>query len=156
MGLAMSEESQSYEWLWTKLDSYLASRKLKQTKQRQLIIEAFLELGGHISAEDLHDYIRKLGKNIGLATIYRTLNLLKEAQVVNQKQFSDGRAVYEVDPPGSHHDHLVCLKCNKVVEFQNDEIERLQEEVAKENGFVLASHSLDLFGYCEQCRQDGI
>lgn len=146
------KDAQSYDWLWTKLDSHLASRKLKQTKQRQIIIEAFLGLGGHISAEDLHDHIRGLGNNIGLATIYRTLNLLREAEVVNQKQFADGRAVYEVDAPGSHHDHLICLKCNKVVEFENDEIEALQIKVATENGFKLVSHSLDLFGYCGECR----
>ena len=147
-----TNDNESYTWLWEQLDKYLASKKLKQTKQRQVIVKSFLELGGHISAEELHDHIRKSGKNIGLATIYRTLNLLRDAEVVNQKQFSDEKSVYEVNAPGGHHDHLVCLKCHKVVEFENDAIEKLQVEVAEANGFILTSHCLDLFGYCSSCK----
>lgn len=146
-----TNEKEGEAWLWRSLDDFLMKKNLKQTKQRQRVIERFLELKGHISAEELHDHIRKKGDNIGLATVYRTLNLLKEAGLADQKQFSDGRSVFEVHAPGSHHDHLICLGCHMVVEFENEAIETLQEEVAKSFNFTLINHSLDLFGYCETC-----
>ena len=128
-------------------------KNLKQTKQRQTIVKGFLDLKGHISAEELHDYTREQGHNIGLATIYRTLNLLKEAGLADQKQFSDGKSVFELLSPGHHHDHLICMSCQKIIEFENDEIEQLQEAVAKHHGFKLINHSLDLFGYCPSCQE---
>lgn len=142
----------STAWLQQKLDHYLADKNLKQTKQRQIVITGFLELEGHISAEELHDYIRRLGHNIGLATIYRTLNLLKDAGIADQKQFADGKSVFELLAPDSHHDHLICLSCRKIVEFENEEIERLQKKVAEQFKFKLESHCLDLFGYCQACQ----
>ena len=138
----------STAWIWEKLDRHLEARNLKQTKQRRTIVEAFLGVNSHITAEELYDQIRDHGHNIGLATIYRTLTLLKEAGIVEQKQFADGRSVFEVDFPDHHHDHLICLDCGAVIEFENDEIERLQEKVAKAHKFRLTSHSLDLFGHC--------
>ncbi len=139
------------EWFWDKLDQYLAKAQLKQSKQRNFIIEEFLRLNTHVSAEDLYSRLKSSEHNPGLATVYRTLNLLKEAGLVDQKQFSDGKAVFEILAPGTHHDHLICVACHKVIEFENDEIETLQEEVAKRYGFRLTHHSLDLFGYCTEC-----
>lgn len=146
-----TDETAGYSWFWERLDVYLGTKLLKQTKQRKTIINEFLKLGGHVPAEDLHDVVRSGGHNIGLATIYRTLNLLTEAGLVEKKQFTDGRWVFEVNEPGSHHDHLICLKCSKIVEFENDAIEELQKKVAKKHGFRLVDHNLDLFGYCPDC-----
>ncbi len=140
-----------YAWLWKRFDEFLGEKHLKQTKQRNIIIEIFLDQGGHVSAEDLHAKVRKKGHNIGLATVYRTLNLLKEGGFADQKQFSDGKSVFELREPGQHHDHLVCVSCGKVVEFENQEIEILQEQVAKRYHFRLTRHTLDLFGYCSDC-----
>ena len=152
MSQAKQKSQGKYAWFWKKLDQYLSGAQLKQSKQRNMIIEYFIELDSHVSAEELHDYIRDKGHNTGLATIYRTLNLLKEAHLAEQRVFSDGKAIYEILNPDSHHDHLVCMKCDKVVEFENDEIERLQEEVASELGFSLLSHNHVLFGHCKSCQ----
>ncbi len=144
-----------YAWFYEALDQHLAKQGLKQTKQRHLIVQLFLDLESHVSAEDLHAAARKKGFSFGLATIYRTLKLLQEAGLVEQKQFSEGRYVFEVKAPGSHHDHLICLSCGKVIEFENEAIEELQEKIAKSYGFELISHRLDLFGRCQKGRCSG-
>ncbi|RYZ64204.1 MAG: transcriptional repressor, partial [Proteobacteria bacterium] len=130
---------------------YLAKSQLKHSKQRNFIIEEFLSMNSHVSAEELYSQLKNMDHNPGLATVYRTLNLLKDAGLVDQKQFSDGKSVFEVMAPDSHHDHLICLLCHKVVEFENEEIERLQEQVAKKYNFKLTKHSLELFGHCSDC-----
>jgi len=139
-----------YRWFWDSLDQYLLQSGLKQTKQRRAIVERFINLKSHVSAERLHADSRDGGLSVGLATIYRTLNLLADAGLVEQKQFGDGHFVYEIRTPGSHHDHLICLDCGAVIEFENEEIERLQEKVAAAHGFQLTSHRLDLFGHCRK------
>jgi Fur family transcriptional regulator, ferric uptake regulator len=144
--MAMSEKN--FDWFWEKLEGYLKQQDLKNTKQRRVIIEEFLKLESHIDAEQLHARIREVHPGIGLATIYRTLSLLKEAGLIEEQSFVEGKAVFEVDTPGSHHDHLVCTKCGKVVEFHNEEIEDLQAQVAKEFGFSLLDHRLTLYGRC--------
>lgn len=143
-----TDKSKSMRWFWERLDHYLVTKQLKQTKQRKLIVEYFLNMPAHISAEELHDHIRSKGHQPGLATIYRTLNLLKEAGLVEQKQFAEGKAVFEVNMPDTHHDHLICLDCGLVREFENEKIEKLQEQVAEELDFELVSHTLDMFGRC--------
>ena len=137
-----------FRWFGEALDLYLAKKNLKQTKQRQAIVSLFLSLKTHVSAESLHAAARAAGLDIGLATIYRTLNLLTEAGLTEQKQFGEGHVLYEVVQPGAHHDHLICLDCGKVLEFENAEIERLQQKVAAIHEFKLTSHRLDLFGHC--------
>jgi len=113
-----------------------------------MIVEYFLRLDTHMDAEALHQIIRRDGHNLGIATIYRTLNLLREAGLVEQKSFADGRSVFEVNTPDEHHDHIVCLDCGLVVEFENEKIEALQRQVAESLNFRLESHRLDLFGHC--------
>lgn len=137
---------------WSKLDEYLVLKKLKQTNQRKSIVSCFLESAKHVDVEELHSFIRERGHNIGLATVYRTLNLLKEADLVVQHAFSDGRSVFELKDPESHHDHIICKNCGKIDEFENLQIESLQEEVANDHGFKLLSHRLDLFGLCQSCQ----
>lgn len=144
-------KGRDFSWFWKELDAFLVAQDLKQTKQRRIIVEKFLYLDTHIDAEQLYEVVRAEGHNIGLATVYRTLNLLKAAGLAEQQQFADGRAVFEVLVPHKHHDHLVCLDCGKVVEFTNDQIEKLQEQVAEENGFRLIDHRLDLYGRCRSC-----
>lgn len=147
-GKGKASSRESYRWFWDALDTYLADKNLKQTQQRRKLIELFLKMNTHISAEELHEAARKAGHNIGLATIYRTLNLLSEADLVEQKSFGDGRHVFEVNMPGEHHDHLICLDCGAVIEFENQEIEALQERIAANHQIQLKAHRLDLFGHC--------
>lgn len=141
-------KSDTYRWFWDALDEYLSKKNLKQTRQRRGIIELFINLNRHLSAEELHEEARRDGHNVGLATIYRTLNLLAEAGLAEQKSFGENRFVYEVATPGAHHDHIICIDCGAVIEFENDEIERLQERVAAMHDFRLKAHRLDLFGHC--------
>jgi Fur family ferric uptake transcriptional regulator len=143
-----------FRWFWTALDTYLAKKNLKQTRQRKQIVELFIATKRHLSAEELHEAARKDGHNIGLATIYRTLNLLADAGLAEQKSFGEGRFVYEVSTPGEHHDHIICLDCGAVIEFENDEIESLQNKVAAAHDMKLSTHRLDLFGHCMRERCD--
>ena len=144
--------SKSHEWLWEGLEKHLAKSQLKNSKQRNVIIEYFLEMDGHVAADDLHQFVKSKGVNVGHATVYRTLNLMKDAGLVTQKQFSDSKSIFELNSPDSHHDHLFCLNCHKVVEFENEEIEELQKQVAEKFGFKLTAHNLDLYGYCSDCK----
>lgn len=148
------KKSDQYRWFWDALDTYLAKKNLKQTRQRRAIIELFINENRHLSAEELHEAARHNGQNVGLATIYRTLNLLADAGLAEQKSFGEGHQVYEVHMPGAHHDHLICIDCGAVIEFENDEIEALQEKVARLHDFTLATHRLDLFGHCTKTNCD--
>lgn len=142
-------ETFGFAWFWEGLDQYLESMRLKQTPQRRVIVQALLEMNTHVDAEELHRKVVSEGHEIGLATVYRTLNLLTEAGLVEQQSFQDGRAVFEVSHPNSHHDHLVCTECGLVVEFEDPAIESLQKVIAAKFYMDLKSHRLDLFGSCK-------
>ena len=144
----MPKEQKGFAWFWEGLDQYLASKGLKQTQQRKVIVEHFLRLNTHVDADELHRIIHKEGHDFGLATIYRTLNLLTEAGLVEQKSFNDGRSVFEISEPGGHHDHLICTECRLVIDFEEAGIEALQIDIARKFKMELTSHRLDLFGRC--------
>ena len=143
-----------FAWFWDKLETYLAAHNLKQTRPRREVIEFFLNARPHLSAEELHALMKKAGSRASIATIYRTLNLLKDAGLVEQRSFSNGHAVFEILDPDDHHDHLVCIDCNTVTEFHNPIIEQQQVEIAQQHGFELSSHHHVLFGRCQKknCR----
>ncbi len=146
--MVSSSENIGYAWFFERLDAYLDRMGLKQTQPRRTIIQIFLKLDAHVDAEELHQSVRNEGFEIGLATIYRTLNLLTDAGLVEQKSFQDGRSVFEIADPDKHHDHLICTKCRRMIEFENHKIEVLQEEIAEKYGMELKTHRLDLFGHC--------
>jgi Fur family ferric uptake transcriptional regulator len=147
----MESTKKNWQWFWEQLDIYLLRSGLKQTKQRKIVVEAFLSLGNHVEAEALYQKLKREGYAIGLATVYRTLNVLKEANLVSQHAFSDGRSVFEVHAPDQHHDHLICNQCGTIEEFHHPTIESLQIEIAKQHNFTLLSHRMDLFGLCQTC-----
>ena len=130
------------------LKERFAKKRLKFTRQRKTIIETFLK-ADHITAEDLHREITTRNRQVGLATIYRTLNLLCEIGVGQQRYFGDNKTIYDNVSRKKHHDHLICEKCGKIVEFECPDIERLQEEMATLHGFKLKRHRLELYGICE-------
>ena len=135
------------------LRDYLRYKGLKVTHQREEIAQTFLDSTRHLSAEELHRQIQKIHPEVGLSTIYRTLKLLVEAGLASQREFGDGITRYEPVAGGRHHDHLICVNCGAIIEFQNQKIEELQKEVAENKNFTVLQHKLELYGYCEKCRR---
>lgn len=130
---------------------YVRRRGLKLTRQRSAILDAILEANGHFSAEQLYDRMRRAGQGAGKATIYRTLELLAEGGFLEAHDFGTGQTCYEKILGRAHHDHMVCVGCGKVIEFQCEEIEALQDAMAKQHHFSPVSHSLKMFGHCAVC-----
>jgi Fur family ferric uptake transcriptional regulator len=125
---------------------------VKHTAQREAIVREFLATKEHVSIDELLKRVRVQHPNVGYATVYRTLRLLKEIGLADERHFGDGKALYE--PIGEHHhDHLICTRCGKIVEFENEEIEALQKEVAREHGFVISGHKMELYGQCADCQK---
>lgn len=132
--------------------AYLAKKQLKSTRQRDLIAQKFFAAGGHISIEELLSLSRAENPRIGYATVYRTLKLLSECGLAAQRRFGDGQTMYETAGDTEHHDHLICIECHHVLEFQNTDIEQEQERVARSFGFSLVRHRLELYGLCSRAR----
>lgn len=138
-----------------KLTEYLAEQGLKSTRQRDIILKAFVEAGRHISVEDLHARVKKSNPNIGYATVYRTMKLLARAGIAEEMRFEDGFTRYEYRGSEGHHDHLICTACGRIIEFENERIEQLQQDVARKNRFKVLSHKLELYGLCSDCQEKG-
>ncbi|MBI5887106.1 MAG: transcriptional repressor [Deltaproteobacteria bacterium] len=133
------------------LKSYIETKGLKSTAQRDYIAEVFFKTNTHISLEELLKKVKRKTPAIGYATVYRTMKLLTECGLAIARQFGDGQTRYENLPEHGHHDHIICIKCSKILEFQNEKIEHLQSETAKKLGFTVISHKLELYGYCAGC-----
>ena len=129
----------------------LKSAGLKVTLPRLKILEVLESSSSHhLSAEDIYIVLIEQNEEVGVATIYRVLSQFEESGIVQKLNFENNQAVYELCG-AEHHDHLVCLKCNKIIEFQDDVIEKHQIQIAKKHGFDLTDHSLYLYGLCEDC-----
>ena len=131
---------------------FMSRKGLNTTSQRRVIAEAFFELPGHHSLEEFYQYILGRDPGIGQTTVYRTLKLLCDAGLATEIHFSDGITRSEVARPDSHHDHIVCLSCGKIVEICDQRIEKLQRELAEKHGFSLNGHVHNLYGLCADCR----
>ena len=130
---------------------FLEKKDLKLTTQRRTILHQAMR-EGHFSAEDLLKFSKKEDPTVSKATVYRTLALLKESNVLEEQDFGDGKKLYERAQGRKHHDHLVCIKCGRILEFENEAIERLQDSEAKKHSFKIVYHSLKLFGFCQNCK----
>jgi len=137
-----------------KLGDYLKTKNMKQSRQRFTILETILKSEKHFTADDLYIQVKKANPNIGIATVYRTLNLLCESGICRELHFNDLSCKYEIIKENEHHDHLICLKCGKCIEIYGDEIEQLQKNIALDNHFSLKSHRMELYGYCSSCKED--
>ncbi len=131
------------------LTAYLERKNLKHTRQRDLILIAFLDSGSHVSAEQLYHSVRAEHPGVGYTTVYRTLKLFVDAGIAQERRFDDGLTRYEVEH--HHHDHLVCLDCGKIIEFESDMIESAQAEIARQYGFEVVRHRHELYGHCGDC-----
>jgi Fur family ferric uptake transcriptional regulator len=127
--------------------SYIQDRRLNTTAQREAIVEQFLRTRDHVSIDELLTKVRKRQPKVGYATVYRTLKLLVDSGLAVERQFGDGQARFEV--VGDHHDHLICVKCGLILEFEDAEIERLQDRIAARLGsFTVLRHRHELYGLC--------
>lgn len=128
-------------------------RGVRWTSQRQVIVEQFLLSGEHLTADDLLVRVREVDAAIGAATVYRTLNLLVEIGVASRVRLGGGSASFEPILGRHHHDHLVCLACGTVVEFEDEVIEKRQAAIVKKHGFQIRHHRLEIFGVCPACQK---
>lgn len=135
----------------TVFERYLKSRNLKMTSPRETVLKAFLSTEGHLSADDLCAAARRIDPAIGQATVFRTIKLIAEAGLARDACQDEGPRRYEHAYKHSHHDHLLCVECGKVVEFLDPSIENAQDNVFKKYGFAPLGHSMELRGICTQC-----
>lgn len=133
----------------------MREKRLKMTEQRRTMIRAALVQRGHFTAEDLYGRLRGNGEQVSMATVYRGLALLEEASLLHSHDFADGQRRYEGAVGREHHDHMICTDCRAVIEFTNERIEELQEQVVSEHGFTMRDHSLTMFVTCDVFKSEG-
>jgi Fur family ferric uptake transcriptional regulator len=126
------------------LEEQCAEKGMRMTEQRRVIAQVIEQSDDHPDVEELYKRASQVDPRISLSTVYRTLNLFEEAGLVNKHDFKDGRARFE-PIPDEHHDHLIDIRSGKVIEFRNEEIEAIQEVIAKRLGYRLVDHRLELY-----------
>jgi Fur family ferric uptake transcriptional regulator len=124
---------------------------LKSTKQREEILHIFLNSSGHKNLSQIYAQVAKVDPKIGYATVYRTLKLLTRLGLADQRKFADGETRYEPTSEGNHHDHLICLDCRKIIEFEDQVLEALQNGIAQRHHFKVFHHRMELYGRCASC-----
>lgn len=132
-----------------------AKHGLKSSEKRSFVVEYFLKAGRHFTVEELYDEVKKHRPGISYSTVYRALKLLQECEIANESMFGNSVSRFEPISKSEHHDHLVCQKCGRIIEFENDKIEKLQIDVAQKYGFNVSAHRLELYGICRICKKQG-
>jgi Fur family ferric uptake transcriptional regulator len=130
----------------SRIEQLCIDKGLKMTGQRRIIARVLSDSTDHPDVEQVYRRAAVIDSKISIATVYRTVRLLEEASIITRHDFGDGRARYEEADDEHHHDHLIDIKTGEVIEFQNPRIEVLQEEIARELGYQLVGHRLELFG----------
>jgi Fur family transcriptional regulator, ferric uptake regulator len=144
------------ERLRGQLDTFMAQQGLRSTGQRRVIIDSFLTMTGHATIDDLLEVVRKVDHGIGYATVYRTMKMLTAGGIAHEHKFGNGMTRYELANDASHHDHLICVECGRIQEFEEPLIEELQERVAQRYGFQIIEHKHELYGLCSDHARDSI
>lgn len=134
------------------LREYVKKEHIRQSLPREQIIKIFLESEKHLSIIELHALVQKQFPKIGIATIYRTMKIASDAGLAREIDFGEGNMRYEHHYGHAHHDHLICIKCGEFKEIENSTIEKEQETVAKEYGYLLIRHRHMLYGVCPKCK----
>lgn len=129
----------------SKIEELCIKKGLRMTEQRRVIARVLSDAHDHPDVEQVHRRAAEVDPRISIATVYRTVRLFEEASILERHDFGDGRARYE-EVPEAHHDHLIDVESGKVIEFRNEQVERLQREIAEKLGFKLVDHRLELFG----------
>ncbi|HJZ86837.1 MAG TPA: transcriptional repressor [Polyangia bacterium] len=139
--------------LKTQWGEFLRRQGLKTTHQREAIVDIFLRSEGHVSIEELLARVRRRHPRVGYATVYRTLKLLAASGLAAARQFGDGQTRYEVAGDTEHHDHMICQQCGLIVEFHDEDLERMQDEIARRlGGFQVVRHKHELYGLCPKAQ----
>lgn len=138
------------------LKKMLQERQYKLTPQRQIVLQVFIDNSDkHLSAEDVHSLLRKNASEIGLATVYRSLELLSDMDILQKIDFGDGRSRYEINETNAkqhHHHHLICMDCGDVREFEDDLLENLENDISGKCKFKIVDHQVKFYGYCQECQ----
>lgn len=134
-------------------ETYLERKDLKYTRVRRCILEKVSRLSGHFSADELYEILKKDDESIARGTVYRTIPLLLESGVIQTSVGKGKGEFFERSSSKGHHDHIICVGCGKVIEYHNEEIEKLQEKVCKKFDAELLFHNHKLFVRCSRCRR---
>jgi Fur family ferric uptake transcriptional regulator len=137
--------------LENKFVSYLKVKGLRCTPERREILHGIFSIKSHFDADTLYDYLKKKKSSLSKATIYRSLPLFLQSGLLKESPRSRGRSQYELIYGHEHHDHLICLSCNRIIEFKHDGIEKLQNQVCRGYDFTPVDHNLSIRGYCREC-----
>ncbi|MFH1460630.1 MAG: transcriptional repressor [Candidatus Omnitrophota bacterium] len=135
---------------------FLKQKQIKKSRQRDIVLDIFLSTERHLTIAQLYDLVRKKYPQIGYATVYRAINLIQQAGVAERIDFGDGLSRFERKYGQEQHDHLICIECGKFVEIVNSEVKKIQEKIAKENGFILKKHKIQLQGLCNKCNRKNV
>jgi Fur family ferric uptake transcriptional regulator len=146
--------NENYDLFLGRFKEVLRRNSLKYTKQREIILEAIYNSEEHFTPESLYGEIgaKHSDSKIGIATIYRTLSLLEKEEMVTSISFGANGKKYEAGTK-DHHDHMICDLCGKIIEFFDEEIEELQDKVAKNHSFKITDHVMQIHGICSQCQE---
>ena len=131
---------------------YIREKGLRNTKQRELILDSFLHANKHITVEELFDTVKKSNPDIGYATVHRNLKLMCECGIADEIKIGTSKAKFEPKLGHEHHDHLICMKCGRFIEVHDTRIEKLQDKLAEANDFIPQRHKLEIYGLCKKCR----
>ncbi len=131
----------------------LRAKESKLTSRREVVLKVLLEnRDKHLSAEEVYNLVKLKAPDMGLATVYRTLDLFQDFDLIHAIDFGDGRKRYEIGAgEGHNHHHLICVKCGRIIEVNEDLLDELESRVSKQNDFTITDHQLKIFGYCKNC-----
>lgn len=134
----------------------LKEKGYKLTTQRRAVLDILIQHSGeHLSAEEIYSFVKEKFPEIGLATVYRTVQLFEDMNIINRLNFDDGCSRFELhaNNESHHHHHLICEKCNKVFEVENDLLEEIEREISEKYKFQVKNHKVTFYGHCEKCSQ---
>lgn len=132
--------------------NYIQEKGLRNTQQREVILDEFLSAERHITVDELFNVIKEKNPEIGYATVHRNLSLLCESGLADEIKIGNQKTRYEPTFERKHHDHLICMKCGRFIEVNDTKIEKLQDKLAEANDFRPVRHKLEIYGYCKECR----
>lgn len=134
---------------------YLKNKGMLNSKQREQILDIFVKTKRHPTIDDLYEVARKRNPKVGLATVYRAMRVICDAGLAKEVDFGDGVRRFEHEYRRNHHDHLVCLKCGRIIEVRSPQVEDMQEKLAKKHNFMPVRYRMQIFGICSECKRNG-